>query len=49
MRPAFWTSFITITIIWAALLVLRVRLEAARAAVQRLKLDLEDHEEVGVR
>jgi heme exporter protein C len=42
MRPAFWSAFALITLVWALLLVLRVRLEAARAEVSELRLATED-------
>jgi heme exporter protein C len=42
MRPAFWSAFLLITIVWGLLLALRVRLEAARAEVAALRLDTED-------
>ena len=38
MRPAFWSSFALITLVWALLLALRVRLEAARAALADVQL-----------
>jgi heme exporter protein C len=42
MRPAFWSAFVLMTIVWSLLLALRYRLEAARAEVATLKLDTED-------
>jgi heme exporter protein C len=42
MRPAFWSSFVLMTIVWGVLLALRYRLEAARAELSTLQLDVED-------
>jgi len=42
MRPAFWTAFVLITLLWGLLLALRLRLEAARAEVAELRLAVED-------
>src|SRR4029079_14857726 len=42
MRPAFWSAFALITIVWGVLLALRYRLEAARAGLASLKLEAED-------
>src|SRR6516165_11856287 len=42
MRPAFWSSFLLMTIVWSLLLALRYRLEAARSEVATLKLETED-------
>jgi heme exporter protein C len=42
MRPAFWSSFLLITLVWSLLLALRVRLEAARAEAAELRLAVED-------
>jgi len=42
MRPAFWTAFALITLVWALLLALRIRLEAARAELSDLRLAAED-------
>src|SRR5580692_5078559 len=42
MRPAFWSAFLLMTIVWSLLLALRYRLEAARALTATLKLDTED-------
>ena len=42
MRPAFWSSFLLMTIVWGVLLALRYRLEAARAEAAALKLETED-------
>jgi heme exporter protein C len=43
MRPAFWSSFLLMTIVWSILLALRYRLEAARAEASTLALEIEDH------
>jgi heme exporter protein C len=43
MRPAFWSSFLLMTIVWGVLLALRYRLEAARSELGALRLDVEDH------
>jgi heme exporter protein C len=42
MRPAFWASFVLISIVFGVLLTLRMRLEAARAALAELRLEVED-------
>jgi len=42
MRPAFWSAFALIVIVWGLLLTLRMRLEATRAAVEELRLEAED-------
>jgi heme exporter protein C len=42
MRPAFWSSFALITLVWGLLLALRVRLETARSEVATLRLAAED-------
>jgi heme exporter protein C len=42
MRPAFWSAFALMLLVWALLLALRVRLEAARAELAALELDAED-------
>src|SRR4051812_8509312 len=46
MRPAFWSAFLLITLVWALLLTIRVRLERARAELAALRLDAEDLAEV---
>ena len=43
MRPAFWSSFLLMTIVWGILLALRYRLEAARSEASNLALEIEDH------
>jgi heme exporter protein C len=43
MRPAFWCSFVLMTVVWGVLLSLRYRLETARAELGALALDVEDH------
>lgn len=42
MKPAFWSAFLLMTIVWSLLLVLRMRLEAARAEAANLRLAAED-------
>jgi heme exporter protein C len=42
MRPAFWSAFALMAVVWGVLLTLRVRLEASRAAVAELRLEIED-------
>ena len=42
MRPAFWSAFALILLVWSLLLALRVRLENARAELAELRLDAED-------
>jgi heme exporter protein C len=42
MRPAFWSAFALMLLVWSLLLVLRVRLEAARAELAELRLEAED-------
>ena len=42
MRPAFWSAFALMAVVWGILLTLRVRLEASRAAVADLRLEIED-------
>ena len=42
MRPAFWSAFLLMTVVWGLLLALRYRLEAARAEAATLKLETED-------
>jgi heme exporter protein C len=46
MRPAFWSAFLLITLVWALLLTIRVRLEKARAELATLRLDAEELAEV---
>ena len=41
MRPAFWSAFVLITLVWALLLTIRVRLEARAPSWQTLRLDTE--------
>jgi heme exporter protein C len=47
MRPAFWSAFGLILLVWAVLLMVRLRLEAARAELASLRLDAEDMMEIG--
>jgi heme exporter protein C len=42
MRPAFWSAFALITLVWALLLMIRVRLERARTELAELRLDADD-------
>lgn len=42
MRAAFWSSFVLITLVWALLLTIRMRLERARAELATLRLDAEE-------
>jgi len=42
MRPAFWSAFALIAVVWGVLLTLRVRLEAARATLADVRLEIED-------
>ena len=42
MRLAFWSSFVLITLVWTLLLIIRLRLERARADLATLRLDAED-------
>jgi len=42
MRPAFWSAFALMAVVWGVLLTLRVRLEASRAALADLRLEIED-------
>jgi heme exporter protein C len=42
MRPAFWSSFALILLVWSLLFTLRLRLEGARAELASLRLDAED-------
>ena len=42
MRIAFWSSFLLITLVWTVLLIIRMRLERARADLAALRLDAED-------
>lgn len=42
MRPAFWSSFALMIVVWSVLFTVRLRLERARAQVAALRLDVED-------
>ncbi len=42
MRPAFWSAFALIAVVWGMLLALRIRLERARAELEALRIDAED-------
>jgi heme exporter protein C len=45
MRPAFWASFVLISLVWGILLALRTRVESTAAAVADLELLVEDEME----
>ena len=47
MRPAFWSAFGLILLVWAVLFIVRLRLERARAELASLRLDVEDMLEIG--
>jgi heme exporter protein C len=42
MRPAFWSAFVLITLVWALLLTIRVRLERVRTDLAELRLDADE-------
>ena len=42
MRPAFWSAFLLITLVWALLLTIRTRLEKTRAELAALRLEAEE-------
>ncbi len=42
MRPAFWSAFLLMLLVWSLLLTLRVRLESARAELAALELEADD-------
>jgi len=42
MKPAFWSAFALITLVWALLLTVRVRLERARTELAELRLDADE-------
>ncbi len=42
MRPAFWSAFLLMVVVWSVLLTLRFRLERSRAALAELRLDVDD-------
>jgi heme exporter protein C len=42
MRPAFWSSFALVLLVWSLLFMLRLRLEGARVELASLQLDAED-------
>jgi len=42
MRPAFWSAFVLMLLVWTVLLTLRLRLERARARVAELRMGVED-------
>lgn len=45
MKPAFWTATLFFFLLWGVLLALRIRLEAARAALTQLEIAYEDSRE----
>jgi heme exporter protein C len=42
MRPAFWSAFLLMTLVWALLLTIRTRLEKTRAELAALRLDADE-------
>ena len=46
MRPAFWASFLLVSLVWGVLLAVRLRLEAARATLADLEMLAEDQMEL---
>lgn len=46
MRPAFWASFLLVSLVWGLLLAVRLRLEAARAKLADLEMLAEDQMEL---
>jgi heme exporter protein C len=42
MRPAFWSAFVLMILLWSVLLAVRLRLERARADLSALRIDVED-------
>jgi heme exporter protein C len=42
MRPAFWSAFVLMLLVWTLLLTVRLRLERARARVAELRMGVED-------
>jgi heme exporter protein C len=46
MRPAFWASFLLVSLVWGLLLAVRLRLETARATLAELEMLAEDHLEL---
>jgi len=42
MKPAFWSAFALITLVWALLLTVRVRLARARTELAELRLDADE-------
>ena len=42
MRPAFWSAFALMILVWSVLLAVRLRLERARAELSALRIDVED-------
>src|SRR3954447_21706122 len=48
MRPAFWSAFALMALVWGVLLTVRVRLEASRAALADLRLEIEDRADAAI-
>ena len=42
MRPAFWLSMVTFTVLWAVLMAMRTRVEATRARLDEAQLAADD-------
>jgi len=42
MRPAFWSAFALMILVWSVLLAVRLRLERARGELAALRIDVED-------
>jgi heme exporter protein C len=42
MRPALWSAFLLMTLVWSLLLTIRVRLERTRTELAALRLDTDD-------
>jgi heme exporter protein C len=42
MRPAFWSAFLLMVVVWSVLLTVRYRLEGSRAKLAELRLEAED-------
>jgi hypothetical protein len=42
MRPAFWSAFLLMTLVWSLLLTIRVRLERTRTELAALRLDADE-------
>jgi hypothetical protein len=42
MRPAFWLAFVTLTLLWVALLAMRLRVEQLRLTLEETYLAADD-------